>query len=64
MTEPDKIAKDVPRTIWKFFLFIGKEIIAQRKWLLFPVWVLLGAVSILLLIGDASALLPAIYIAF
>lgn len=64
MSEPEKIQKDVPRTIGKFVVFVGKEIIAQRKWLLFPLWVLLCVLGLLLLLGGTSTLLPAIYIAF
>ncbi len=64
MSEPEKIKKEVPRTVGKFVLFVGKEILVQKKWILFPVWVLLCLVAILLLVGGTSTLLPAIYIAF
>lgn len=64
MSEPEKIEKEVPRTIGKFLTFVGKEIIAQKKWLLFPLWVLLCVVGLLLLLGGTTTLLPAIYIAF
>jgi hypothetical protein len=64
MDTPEKVTRDVPRSTGKFLVFIGKEIIAQRKWVLFPFLVLLGALTLLLLLGDTSALLPAIYIAF
>ena len=59
-----KITKDVPRSIGKFTLFILREIFVQKKWILFPVWVLLAVIALLILIGGGSALLPAIYIAF
>ena len=62
-TDPKPI-KTVPHSIGKFVLFIGKEILIQKKWLLFPIWVLLCLLALLLLIGGATTLLPAIYIAF
>lgn len=62
VSEP--VQKKVPRDIGAFVLFIAREIIAQRKWMLFPVFVLLCIAAILLFLGSSSMLLPAIYIAF
>lgn len=60
----EKTEKNIPRTILGFTKFIGYEIFVQRKWILFPVWVLLAAMALVLLVGGGSSLLPAIYIAF
>ena len=54
----------VPKSIWGFTLFVWKEIVAQRKWVLLPLWILLAAVAIVILVGGTTPLLPAIYIAF
>lgn len=43
--------------------FIFRKIIAQRKWILLPVWLLLAAIALAILVGGASTLLPVIYIA-
>jgi len=56
--------KEVPRSLWGFTLFILKEIKTQKKWVLLPVWVLLAAMAILILVSGGSSILPAIYIAF
>jgi hypothetical protein len=64
MATEQKNTKAVPRSIGKFVTFIGKEILSQKKWVLFPVWVLLCVLALMLLIGGATTLLPAIYIAF
>ena len=67
--EPDKKARTeepekVPRTIGGFLLFVLKQIVRQRKWLLLPLWVILAVVGVLLLLSGGSSLLPVIYIAF
>ena len=62
--ETPKAQKHVPRSLWGFLFFVLREIAAQRKWLLVPVWILLAAVALLMLLGGGSSLLPAIYIAF
>lgn len=59
-----KNIRAVPRSIWGFTTFIAKEIYTQRKWVLFPLWVLLAVIALLILLGGTSALIPAIYIAF
>lgn len=53
-----------PRTIGAFLLFVLKKIIARRKLMLLPLWVLLAVVGVLLLLSGGSSLLPVIYIAF
>lgn len=58
-----KTEKKVPRTIGAFTWFILKEIFVQKKWILFPVWVLLGVIALLMLFGGSSSLLPSIYVA-
>ena len=67
MTEPKKAdsvpPSKIPRTISGFTWFILKEIISRKRWVLFPLWVLLGLIALLILIGGGSAILPAIYIA-
>jgi hypothetical protein len=55
--------KKIPRTIPGFTWFILKEIASQKRWALFPLWVLLGLIALLILVGGGSAILPAIYIA-
>lgn len=60
----EKRAVEVPRTIWGFTGFVFREILAQRKWLLLPVWILLAACALLIFLGAGSSLLPVIYIAF
>ena len=59
-----KVQGDIPRSIGGFTLFVLREILAQKKWLLLPVWLLLAALALLILIGGGSTLLPVIYIAF
>lgn len=58
-----EIKKEIPRTVGAFTVFIFKEIILQKRYLLLPVWILLLAAALLILLGGGSALLPAIYIA-
>ena len=57
-----KTQKPVPRTLGAFTWFVFKEILAQRKWILFPVWVLLGIIALLMLFGGSASLLPSIYV--
>lgn len=60
----EKQEKDIPRTIFGFTKFIAAEIIRQRKWWLWPVWILLAAFALIILFGGSSTLLPAIYVGF
>lgn len=55
--------ENIPRTMLGFTGFIFRKIIAQRKWILLPVWLLLAAIALAILVGGASTLLPVIYIA-
>ncbi len=56
--------KEIPKTILGFTRFIALEIMRQKKWWLMPVWVLLAAFALLIILGGSSSLLPAIYIGF
>lgn len=60
---PVQPEKKVPRSIMAFVGFIFREIVAQKKWLLLPLWILLAATALAILIGGGSSLLPVIYIA-
>ncbi len=53
-----------PRTTWAFLKWLAHRIWAQRKWWLFPLWVLLLALAIVLFLSGNGTLLPAIYLAF
>ena len=64
MNVDEKVTRQIPRSILGFIGFVFKEIRAQRKWLLLPVWILLAAIGLILLLGGGSSLLPVIYIAF
>lgn len=59
---PKPDPKQIPRKMGPFMVFIFREIVRQKKWLLLPVWVLLAAIGIFILLGGGSAILPAIYI--
>lgn len=39
------------------------RILAKRRWLLLPLWLLLALVGLLILLSGGSALLPVIYLA-
>ncbi len=56
--------KEIPKTIFGFTKFIASEIIRQRKWWLWPVWILLAAFALVIILGGSSTLLPAIYVGF
>ena len=60
----EKVQKNIPKTIGGFTLFALHEIWIQRKWALMPLWILLAATALIILIGGGSTLLPVIYIAF
>jgi hypothetical protein len=54
-----------PRDLVGFVGYLFKEIWRQRKWSLLPLWVLLAAIALgLLLGGGSSSILPAIYVTF
>jgi hypothetical protein len=54
----------MPKTIPKFLRFILQKTLAQGKWWLLPLWIVLAILGILLILSGNSYLLPAIYIAF
>lgn len=54
--------KNIPRKMGPFIVFVLKEILRQKKWLLLPIWVLLAAIGLFIILGGGSAILPAIYI--
>jgi hypothetical protein len=56
--------KEIPRTIPGFTKFIAVEIIRQKKWWLWPMWILLVAFALIIFLGGSSSLLPAIYVGF
>jgi hypothetical protein len=59
-----KEEKVIPHSISGFIIFTFREILKQKKWILFPLWIILAAIGLLIFIGGGSAILPAIYIAF
>ena len=56
--------RDIPKTLEGFLSFVLKEIVNQKKWLLLPLWILLLAIAMIIILGGSSSLLPAIYISF
>ena len=54
----------IPRTIGGFLRFTFRQIVIRRRWALLPLWVLLAAVAILLVLSGNTHLLPVIYLAF
>ena len=57
-------ASTLPRTTPAFLIWLLKRILQQKKWWLFPVWILLAALGLTLFLSGNGALLPAIYLAF
>lgn len=56
--------KQVPRTYGEFLRFTFWKIVRLKKMYLIPLWILLCAVAILLVLSGNAHLLPAIYLAF
>ncbi len=56
-----KNAKKVPRTTGAFLLWTFIKIKESRRWWLFPFWVLLAVLALILFLSGNGALLPAIY---
>jgi len=54
--------KKAKRTLGSLIIFIFKEILIQKKWVLLPLWILLTAMALILMISGTSSVLPAIYI--
>lgn len=53
-----------PRDLRSFVKGLLREIVAQRRWLLLPLWLLLALLAVVLVTTGNSYLLPALYIAF
>lgn len=53
-----------PKNLRAFLRGLFAEIVAQRRWMLLPFWVLLAIIAGLLVLTGNHMLLPAIYIAF
>ena len=60
----EKQEREIPRTIFGFTKFVAFEIVRQKKWWLWPVWILLAAFALIIVLGGSSTLLPAIYVGF
>lgn len=58
-----KDKKIVRRTLPGLIIFLAQEIFRQKKWVLLPLWALLAAVALIILLSGSSFILPAIYIA-
>ncbi len=58
----DPSKKTVRRTLPGLLAFLFKESVRQKKWALLPLWVLLAAAGLILLISGSSFILPAIYV--
>lgn len=54
-----KIAR---RTLPGLLIFLLKELLYQKRWVLLPLWVLLAVITLVLLLSGSSFILPAIYI--
>lgn len=54
--------KIVRRTLPGLIIFLVKEILRQKKWILLPLWALLAAIALIILLSGSSFILPAIYI--
>lgn len=53
-----------PRSARKLLVYILKEIIRQRRWLLMPLWILLAGIVLIFFLSSGAYLIPAIYLAF
>ena len=56
--------RKIPATTKEFMLFMLYRIIEKKKWMLLPLWALLLAIALVLVLSGNVHLLPAIYIAF
>lgn len=54
--------KIVRRTLPGLIIFLAKETLRQKKWVLLPLWALLAAIALIILLSGSSFILPAIYI--
>lgn len=46
------------------FRALAREVLAHKKWILFPILLLALALALMIFMGGGSSILPAIYIAF
>lgn len=53
-----------PKNVIGFVYWLGKKIFVQKKWWLFPFWVLLLVIALVLWLSGHGSILPVIYIAF
>lgn len=53
-----------PRSARRLLVYILKEIVRQRRWLLLPLWVLLAGIVLVFFLSNGAYLIPAIYLAF
>lgn len=60
MTEDPK----APKTMWAFLTGLLSRIVRSKKYWLLPLWALLVALALILLLTGNGHLIPAIYIAF
>lgn len=59
-----KTPEQSPISIREFLGAVLRRLLARRKWWLIPLWLVLVALGLLLMLGGGPNLLPAIYIAF
>ncbi|MDD2717159.1 MAG: hypothetical protein PHW04_14810 [Candidatus Wallbacteria bacterium] len=50
------------RTLPGLLIFLLKELLRKKKWILLPLWVLLAAIALILFLTGSPAILPAIYL--
>ncbi|MBI3555999.1 MAG: hypothetical protein HY074_07035 [Deltaproteobacteria bacterium] len=55
---------ELPRTNREFLKLLLQRIIKTRKWYLFPIWILLVFLGLVLFLGGHGHILPAIYLLF
>lgn len=61
---PEPPPADEPRSARKLLIYILKEIVRQRRWLLLPLWILLASIILVFFLSNGAYLIPAIYLAF
>jgi hypothetical protein len=64
LMETQKPSNTVPRTYGGFLKYTFFKIWEKKKIYLLPLWIVLGALALLLVLSGNSHLLPAIYLAF
>lgn len=53
-----------PENMWAFLRGVLSQIVRSRKYWLIPLWAVLVALALILLLTGNGSLLPAIYLAF